>query len=88
MTLTLTPEQEALVKRKVSSGQYDSALQVIDLGLRLLDQQDKVLELGVDALRQEVEIGLAELRAGKGIPGEQVFAEIRKRSESRRAGKA
>lgn len=42
------------------------------------------------ALRQrldaEIGVGLAQLKRGEKIPGEQVYAEIRERSRRRRAG--
>jgi hypothetical protein len=43
-----------------------------------------------EALRQrldaEIEIGLKQLKAGEKIPSEQVYAEIRERSQRRRSG--
>ena len=43
-----------------------------------------------EALRQrldaEIEVGLEQLRRGEKIPSEQVYAEIRARSQRRRAG--
>lgn len=43
-----------------------------------------------EALRRkldaEIEVGMAQLRRGEKIPGEQVHAEIRERSHRRRAG--
>jgi len=43
-----------------------------------------------EALRQrldvEIEVGLDQLKRGEKIPGEQVHAEIRERSQRRRAG--
>lgn len=35
-------------------------------------------------LRQEVFVGLEELKLGKSVPGEQVFEELRRRSETNR----
>ncbi len=34
-------------------------------------------------LRQEVSVGLEELKLGKSVPGEQVFEELRRRSEAK-----
>ena len=37
-------------------------------------------------LDREIQVGLDQLKRGEKIPGEQVHAEIRKRSRNRRAG--
>ena len=41
MTVQLTPEQEAYVHAKVSAGRYSSSRDVIDAGLRLLEEQEE-----------------------------------------------
>ncbi len=84
MNVALTPEQERLVAQKVSSGCYESASEVIEEGLRLLAEHDRIVELGLDRLREEIALGLRQLRAGQGIAGEEVFLELRQRSEQRR----
>jgi antitoxin ParD1/3/4 len=85
MNVTLTPEQESLVRQKVSSGRYRDTSEVIALALRLLDQQDRTWELGAESLREEIEVGLEQARGGQLVPGEQVFEEIRRMSRNRRA---
>lgn len=37
-------------------------------------------------LDEEIEVGLAQLKRGEKIPGDQVYAELRERSRQRRAG--
>ena len=61
MTITLTDELEELINEKVRSGEYKSAEGVIMAGLRLLEAQDK----GMEALRQEILRGVADLRHGR-----------------------
>ena len=39
--VSLTPELEALIDRKVASGRYRSASEVVRAALRLLDQHDR-----------------------------------------------
>ena len=84
MNIALTPEQEQLIAGKVASGHYQSPSQVIEEGLRLLEAQDQILDLGLDRLREQIAVGLEQLRTGQGIPGEQVFREMHERSEHRR----
>lgn len=42
MDIDLTPEFEEMVRRKVSSGQYTSASEVIRVALRLMQEQDRL----------------------------------------------
>jgi len=69
-----------LVTRKVESGLYQSASEVIREGLRLLDDQDRLRELHFAEMRKKIQAGLDQLDRGEGIPGEQVFAEMRRKS--------
>lgn len=38
----------------------------------------------LDEIREQIEAGLAQLKHGEGIPGEQVFAALRQKSQQRR----
>lgn len=42
--VSLTPELEALVDRKVASGRYRSASEVVRAALRLLDERERRIE--------------------------------------------
>ena len=84
MHITLAPELEQIVNQRLASGLYNSASEVIREALRLLQEQDEPLEYQLEDLRKEINIGLAQLRNGEGIPGEQVFDEIRQLSRLRR----
>jgi putative addiction module CopG family antidote len=57
MTITLTDELEELINAKVRSGAYKSAEEVVIESLRLL----KAKEEGMDALRQEIMRGVADI---------------------------
>jgi antitoxin ParD1/3/4 len=85
MNVSLTPELEQLVTRKVESGRYQSASEVIREGLRLLDDQDRLRELQLDEVRRKIQTGLAELDRGEGIPGEAAHQQMKQRSEEFRA---
>jgi antitoxin ParD1/3/4 len=84
MNVSLTPELEQLVSEKVASGMYQSASEVIREALRLLKERDEIREHRLAELRKEVSVGLDQLRRGEGIPGEQVYEELRQRSQERR----
>ena len=76
MNVSLTPELENLIRRKVETGRYGSASEVIREALRLLDERDQLTELHKDEIRKKIAAGMASLRAGKGADGEAVFDRI------------
>jgi antitoxin ParD1/3/4 len=84
MNVTLAPDLEQIVNQKLSSGLYNSVSEVIREALRLLQEQDEPLEYQLEELCKEINVGLTQLRNGEGIPGEQVFDEIRQLSQLRR----
>lgn len=58
MNVNLTPELETLVRRKVASGMYASASEVVREALRLMEDHDQTRAVRLDQLRQEVHKGL------------------------------
>jgi putative addiction module CopG family antidote len=65
MPITLTPEQEELVKQKVASGQFASANDVLDVALRLFQAQYHEDPLSLEELRHEISIGLDQEARGE-----------------------
>ncbi len=59
MTVTLTPQLEALIQQKVAGGSYQTADDVIAEALTLLDERDR---------RRRLLAALAEGEQGDGIP--------------------
>jgi len=76
MNVSLTPELEELIQRRVRSGRYTSASEVVREALRLLDDRDELRALRMDELRVRVAAGLDSLDRGTGLDGELVFDEI------------
>ena len=64
MNVSLTPRLEKLVQKKVASGMYNSASEVVREALRLLQQHDRVRELRLKELRKEIQIGERQLECG------------------------
>jgi antitoxin ParD1/3/4 len=58
MNVSLTPQLEALIKRKVESGLYGSASEVMREALRLLEAHDRLRSMRVEELRGEIQKGL------------------------------
>ena len=77
MAIHLNRELEAEIDAKVRSGAYRSADDVVREGLGLINAREE--------LRQAIAAGAAQLDRGEGIPGEEVFEELRTRSQELRS---
>jgi antitoxin ParD1/3/4 len=66
---------EDVVETLVASGRYNSKSEVLREGVRLVEEREKRLM----ALDLALETAVAEADAGRLIPGEHVFAELRAR---------
>jgi antitoxin ParD1/3/4 len=64
---------EAVVNDLVANGRYNSKSEVLREGVRLVQEREAYL-LRVDAALAE---GLADVKAGRTRPAEEVFAELR-----------
>ncbi len=62
MTVSLTPDLEELVKRKVDSGAYRSATDVVRDALELLEKRDATK---LDALRQDIQHAVDQVERGE-----------------------
>ena len=58
MNISLTPQLEEFVKRKVDSGLYVSASEVMREALRLLEERDRLNAMRLEELRKEIKKGL------------------------------
>jgi antitoxin ParD1/3/4 len=76
MNVNLTPQLEKLVQRRVKTGRYNSASEVVREALRLLEDQDKVRTAQLSALRRRIDEGLNSLDRGEGADGEQVMSKL------------
>jgi len=76
-TFSLPPEHMAFIDQLVASGAYASGSEVVRAGLRALQERDAAVERW---LREEVVPVYDAMKAdpARGLPAEQVFAEIRR----------
>lgn len=61
MIVTLPTEIEKIVAEKISSGAYQSADEVVSVGVRLLEAKEK----GTEALRREIMRGFEDIQEGR-----------------------
>ena len=78
MNISLTPHLEALVKQKVDTGLYNSASEVIREALRLLEEKERLNEIKLEALRNDIQKGL-ESGESTQLNIEDIKAKARKR---------
>jgi antitoxin ParD1/3/4 len=72
-----------MVRRKVLSGQYKSASEVIREALRLMEEQERSQAIKFDRLRQDIQDGL---NSGPAMPWKP--EEIKRAGRKRRASRA
>jgi len=65
MNINLTPQLEELVRKKVSSGLYNSASEVVREALRLMEREDQMQAAKLAQLRQDIQEGLRSGSAGE-----------------------
>lgn len=86
MNVSLTPELEQYVAKKVESGLYQTASEVIREGLRLLKEKDELHQRKLDVLRREIQVGIDQADRGELSPIDAKGT--LKRLRASRAGKA
>lgn len=74
MNTHLPPDLEQFVRAKVRGGRFASADEAITAAVRLLRQREEAEEAQV---LESVRNGLDDMRAGRGRPAEEAFADIR-----------
>ncbi len=57
MNVNLTPQLETMIRRKVDSGMYNSASEVVRDALRLMDERDRLRAAKLDRLRDDIDDG-------------------------------
>jgi antitoxin ParD1/3/4 len=73
MNVSLTPELEQLIHKKVETGLYLSASEVVREALRLLDERDKLQAMRFEELRREIHVGIDQADRGELLDGPEVF---------------
>jgi len=81
MNVSLTKELEALVEKKVKSGFYHTASEVVRDALRLLEERDRLYKHRLLALRKEIKKGL---ESGPATPFDVTNLKARVAKERRR----
>ena len=68
MSISLAPELEDLIHKKVESGRYDSVSDVVSKALRLLEEQEQLRAARLEEIKHEIALGLKDLDEGRSLP--------------------
>ena len=79
MTIELTPEDEQLVRKRLQSGAFQSAGEVIHEALAAQEVENAWLEENKALIDEKIKRGLAQLDAGQGISGDLARERLRQR---------
>jgi antitoxin ParD1/3/4 len=58
INVSLTPQLEDMIRKKVASGLYNSASEVVREALRLMEEHDRRRAVKLEQLRQDIRYGL------------------------------
>jgi len=84
MNISLTKEFESYVAKKVESGLYHSASEVIRDGLRLMKERDEMHQTRLAELRRDIAVGVDQADRGEVHPfNEEVTARVKARGRKR-----
>ena len=68
MNVSLTPRFQRMIDRRVASGRYGSASEVVREALRLLEEREALQQARLQQLRRDVGVGMRALERGDAIP--------------------
>jgi antitoxin ParD1/3/4 len=86
MTVTLTAEQEKFIAEQVSSGHFKSAADAISQGLGMLRAQEEFIRTSTAELREQIAIGLEQIRRGETVDGKTAIQKLREKLRQREPG--
>jgi len=86
MNVSLSRQLQGFIEKKVRTGRYQTASEVVREGLRLIEDRDTQRALQLRRLREEIQVGLDQIEKGQVAPldVEKIKAGGRKRLAARR----
>jgi antitoxin ParD1/3/4 len=88
VNISITPELDAFLQSRVSSGRYQTTSEVVREALRLLERREKERDEAFTQLKAKLERSTGQAERGELIDGEEVFDELRQMIEDRRRAKS
>lgn len=92
MNINLNDHFENFIEERIKSGQYNSASEVVRDALRLLEEQEQIRAMKMQALKAEIQKGLDDLQQGRYSTYSdetlgEFFEDVKKRGRERLAAK-
>lgn len=84
MDILLTSEAEQFIQQQLETGKFSSVSEVVDAGIRLLEEREQTDHRRFEELRRDVEIGTAQLDRGEVVEGETFMQELRTKLHQKR----
>lgn len=58
MNISLSPDLEKMVQNKINTGHYNSASEIVNEALKMMEDRDRLHEMRLAELRAEIQEGL------------------------------
>lgn len=87
MHLQVPPDLESLINKRLSTGAYDSAEEVLRRALELQDAEESLSDETRQALSDRIEEGYLQAERGELLGGEEARAEIKVMKDGWRASR-
>ena len=86
MNVSLSRQLQGFIEKKVRTGRYQTASEVVREGLRLIEDRDTQRALELRRLREDIKVGLDQVDKGQVAPLDvkKIKTEGRKRLAARR----
>ncbi|BAY27422.1 hypothetical protein NIES2100_72460 [Calothrix sp. NIES-2100] len=84
MSISLTPNQERFIQKKLQAGKYNSVEELLEIALRLLDEYDRGEAEWVKDVREKIDAAIAVSEQTAPIDGETFVNQILDRFEQQR----
>src|ERR1019366_5828757 len=84
VNISITPELDSFLQRRVKSGRYQTTSEVVREALRLLERHEQEREETLNQLKAKLDRGAGPAERGDLIDGDEVFDEMREMIEERR----
>ncbi len=76
MRITLNSEQESIVANLISTDGFQTADEVLQVALKLLEKERQSYRLWLTQTREKVQEGIESLDRGEGLDGETVVNDL------------
>jgi antitoxin ParD1/3/4 len=76
MSITLNPDQEMIVANLIATGSFQTADEVLQVALKLLETERRSYQVWVGQTRDLVREGIDSLDRGEGVDGETVVNDL------------